>query len=44
MKKTKIDALFDSTSQENVIEIEVVNYFGLEFHDNLKPIYIRMGK
>lgn len=33
VKKTKIDALFNSGSQENIITIELINKLRLEFHD-----------
>jgi len=37
VKKTNIDALFDLGSQMKLIVAELVNIFGLEFHDNQSP-------
>ena len=37
VKKTKIDALFDSGSQENLIATELVKKLGLEVHDHPNP-------
>jgi hypothetical protein len=37
VKKTKIDALFDSGSQANIITTEIVNNIGLEVHDQPIP-------
>ena len=43
VKKTKIDALFDSGSQENLIAAYLINNLVLEFHDHPNP-YTLMGK
>jgi hypothetical protein len=37
VKKTNIDALFDSGSQDNIIEVDLVNKLGLEVHDHPIP-------
>jgi hypothetical protein len=37
VKKTKVDALFDSGSRANLIEKDLVNKIGLEFHDHPHP-------
>lgn len=37
VKKTKIDTLFDSRSQVNLIAAELVKKLGLEFFDHLSP-------
>ena len=34
IKKTKVDALFDSGSQDNLIEEDLVSKLGLEVHDH----------
>jgi len=37
VKKTNIDALFDSISEDNVIAMDLVRNIGLEVHDHLIP-------
>jgi hypothetical protein len=37
VKKTKIDALFDSGSQDNLIAVDLVNKLGLEVHNHPIP-------
>jgi hypothetical protein len=37
VKKTKIDALFNFGSQYNIIEMDLVNKFVLDFHDHPNP-------
>jgi hypothetical protein len=37
VKKTKIGALFNSSSQANIIETYLVSKLGLEFHDHPIP-------
>ena len=37
VKKTKIDALFDSRSQTNLIAVDMVSKIGLELHDHPSP-------
>ena len=37
VKNTKIDALFDSGSQENLIAVELVKKLGLEVRDHPNP-------
>jgi hypothetical protein len=37
VKKTKIDALFDSSSQANHIAANLVSEIGLEVHDHPSP-------
>jgi hypothetical protein len=37
VKKTKIDAMFDSSSQANLITMDPVNKIGLEVHDHPSP-------
>jgi len=37
VKKTKIDAMFDSGSQENLIAPELSNNLGLEVYDHPNP-------
>jgi hypothetical protein len=34
VKKTKIDVMFNSGSQTNLIEVDLVNKLGLEVHDH----------
>ena len=34
INKTKVDTLFNSSSQENIIEIDLINNFGLDIYDN----------
>jgi hypothetical protein len=41
IKKTKIDSLFDSGSQANLIEIDLVNKLGLEVQNH--PITYPFG-
>jgi hypothetical protein len=36
-KKTMIDAFFDSSSQANLVEADLVNKIGLEVHDHPNP-------
>ena len=40
LKKTNIDALFDSGPQENMIATELVKKLGLEIHDYLSSYLI----
>ena len=44
VKKTKIDGLFDSSSQEKLIAAELVKKLGLEVRDQPNPYPLRMGK
>jgi hypothetical protein len=37
VKKTKIDALFDFGSQDNLIVVDLVNNIGLEVHNHASP-------
>lgn len=37
VKKTNIDALFDSDSQANIITMDLVNKLRLQFHDHTNP-------
>ena len=37
VKKTKIDAMFDSGSQANLLAVDLVNKLGLEVHDHPSP-------
>ena len=37
IKKTKVDALFDSGSQANIIAADLVSKLGLEVHDHPSP-------
>jgi hypothetical protein len=37
VKKTKIDALFDSSSQDNLMATNLVNKLRLEVHDHPNP-------
>jgi hypothetical protein len=37
VKNTKIDALFDSGSHDNLIVADLVNKLGLEVHDHPSP-------
>jgi hypothetical protein len=37
VKKTKIDSMFNSNSQDNLIEMNLVNKLGLEVHDHPNP-------
>jgi hypothetical protein len=40
VKKTKIDTLFDSSSQDNIIVVDLVSTLGLEVHEIiLSPIH-----
>ena len=36
-KKTKVDALFDSGSQANIIAADLISKLGLEVHDHPSP-------
>jgi hypothetical protein len=37
VKKTKVDALFDSASHDNIVVEELVSKLGLEVHDHPNP-------
>jgi hypothetical protein len=37
VKKAKIDALFESDSQDNLIAMDLVSKLGLEIHDHPSP-------
>jgi hypothetical protein len=37
VKKTKIDALFDSSSLDNLLSMDLVSKLGLEVHDHPSP-------
>jgi len=37
VKKTKIGAMFDSSSQHNVIAMNIVNKLSFKFHNHLIP-------
>lgn len=37
VKKTKVDSLFNSSSQENLIAYDLVCKLGLEVHEHLSP-------
>jgi hypothetical protein len=37
VKKTKIDALFNSSSQASIIATNLINKLGMEFHDHSSP-------
>jgi hypothetical protein len=39
VKNTKINSLFDSGSQDNLIAIDMVNNIGLEVQDHAIPIH-----